>query len=568
MACGFSAGSTRPAVCATTQRHICFSDRIYESFLAHPRSVLDSGDFSGEPFALQVHGRNWSRRRGLLNRSMRRLIGYVLLDAVTPIRPESVITAFRARHPHVSIGLAASADAGKGVAMTVQCDGEPIIVMSMPMPLPKEEWKRPSLRASVQWPEAPSVFARHGAHLVVATLAEPSDRLKAARCMAGVIGALIAAVPGCRGVFWESLVAHSAAAWLEASRDAFAPYPAFPYPLWVSLHVHRDGGWVGVITFGLSSFVGREIELEPQDADVAQALHRAAELAVYLMQHGAVLNDGDTFGATAAERIRVRHVMSKRVLGLAVLHATGVREPIKAKVRKRFFEISPSWAGAFTVGLGTEGEGALLPLTSAICFAGLETLYGHPTPSSAQFGFHKRPNAIPDMVHATGDVPIVTAAFKTVVERLAPGEAEFRPFAMRWPDDEPVAGEWYLMNVLNIVDCFDFERMGKKRPPVPTQWVSGGAMTPLETWLQTRIDQHPQSRPVYIDPRSVGALQIWRPLFRSHSLYCTSEILKALKAAGVRRLHAERLGTRDDPTPMIDWDAMGTPLQFKERQHP
>jgi hypothetical protein len=484
-----------------------------------------------------------------IEQSTSRLIACVLLDAPTLVNEVSVITAFRARHPDIPIELAASREAGKGAALTVRCDGELIVVMSVPLPLPREEWERPSLRAAVQWADAPAVFARHGAHLVVATLTEPSDRLQAARCMAGVIGALIAAVPGCRGVFWESQVSHSAAAWLEASRDAFAPYPAFPYPLWVSLHVHRDGGWIGVISFGLSSFVGREIELEPQDADRARALQKAAGLAVYLMQHGAVLKDGDTFGATATELIRVRHVTSKRMPGLAVLHAIGVRETVKPKTRKRFFEISQSWAGAATVGLGTEGEGALLPLTSAICFAGLATLYGLPIPSSGQFGFHKRPNAIPDMVHASGDVPVVTAAFKSVVECLAPGEAEFRPFAMRWPDDEPVSGEWYLMNVLNIVDCFDFERMGKKRPPVPTQTVLGGAMTPLETWLHTRNDQHWQSPPVHVDPKAVGTLQIWRPLYQSHSLYCTNELLKALRAAGVRRLHAERLGTRDDPTP-------------------
>lgn len=497
---------------------------------------------------------------------MRRLIAYVLLDAVTSIDLESVVAAFRRRHPDVPLGLAASADAEKSVAMTVQCDGEPIVVMSMPMPLPREEWERPSLRASVQWPEAPSVLARHGAHLVVATLAEPSDRLKAARCMAGVIGALIAAVPGCRGVFWESLVAHPTAAWLEASRNAFAPYPAFPYPLWVSLHVHHDGGWIGVISFGLSSFVGREIELEPQDADRDQVLQKATGLAVYLMQHGAVLKDGDTFGATATERIRVRHVTSKRVPGLAVLHAIKASETTKAKARKRFFEISPSWAGAATVGLATDGE-LTGPLTTGICFAGLEALYSESIPRSGQFGFHKRPNAIPDMVHATANVPIVTAAFKSVVERLAPDEAEFRPFAMRWPDDEPVAGEWYLMNVLNIVDCFDFERMGKKRPEPLKQSITGDELTPLEAWLHERSAQHWQSPPVYIDPHAVGTLQIWRPLYQSYSLYCTSEILKALKAAGVRRLHVERLGTRDDPTPMVDWDAMGTPLRYKRPEH-
>lgn len=236
-----------------------------------------------------------------------------------------------------------------------------------------------------------------------------------------------------------------------------------------------------------------------------------------------------------------------------------------AKARKRFYEISPSWAGAASVGLLTD-DNLYAPLTTAICFAGLQALYGEPMPSSGQFRFHKRPGAIPDLVHATGDVPIVTSTFKSAVELLAPGEAEFRPFAMRWPDDEPVAGEWYLMNVLNIAECFDFERMGRRRPPVPRQRPSGEVLTPLEVWIQMRLDQHWQSPPVYIDPQSVGTLQIWRPLYQSHSMYCTSELLKALKAAGVRRLRAERLGTRDDPIPVIDWDALGAPSRVRSPQ--
>ncbi|MCP3371528.1 imm11 family protein [Bradyrhizobium cajani] len=166
-------------------------------------------------------------------------------------------------------------------------------------------------------------------------------------------------------------------------------------------------------------------------------------------------------------------------------------------------------------------------------------------------------------MHASGEVPIVTATFKSVVEGVAPGEAEFRPFAMRWPDDEPVAGEWYLMNVLNIVDCFDFERMGKQRPAPLKHSITGEELTPLEAWLHERSAQHPQTPPVYVDPELVGGLQIWRPLQHSHSLFCTSELLKALKAAGVRRLHAARLGTRDDPIPVIDWEALGTPLLIK-----
>lgn len=224
---------------------------------------------------------------------------------------------------------------------------------------------------------------------------------------------------------------------------------------------------------------------------------------------------------------------------------------------KRFFEISPSRVRDADVGLSTD-DWFLAPLTTTMCFAALEALYGKTVPSSGQFMFKKRPKAIPDYVWATGKVPIVTAIFKAVVEAMAPGEAEFRPFAMRWPDDEPVAGEWYLMNILNLVDCFDFERMGWPRPEFTTRRpITGDVLTPFEVWFQARLDQNYQSRPVYIDPQPAGLLHIWRPLFHSDSVFCTSELLGALKAAGVKRLNAERLGTREHPIPVTDWAALG-----------
>lgn len=252
---------------------------------------------------------------------MNRQIAYIILDTVSAFDPAAVIQVMKTCHPDVSVEPIADSTAPALGTMMLRCAGDPIVVMSMPAPLPRQEWEQASLRASAQWPEAPSVFGAHSAHLVVSTLADSSDRLHTARSIAAVVGGLLAVIPGCRGVLWESLVAHPAEFWREASRDVFAPYPGFPYPLWVSLHPFQDGGKIGVITFGLSSFIDREIELEPQNQSVPDASNKAAGLAVYLLQHGAVLKDGDTFGAAPSERIHVRHVESRRVPGLAVLHA-------------------------------------------------------------------------------------------------------------------------------------------------------------------------------------------------------------------------------------------------------
>lgn len=222
-----------------------------------------------------------------------------------------------------------------------------------------------------------------------------------------------------------------------------------------------------------------------------------------------------------------------------------------AKARSRYFEISPSWAGGTAIGLGFDSHN-FVPLTQAVPFAEIERRLGRSVPSSGQFKYSKWPKAIPDFVHATGDVAIVTLAFKSIIEALAPGEAEFRPFALRWPDDEPVAGDWYVMNVLNLIDCFDYERMGHPRPATITL-PPYGELWPIERegW-QYWIGQHYSFSLIYIQPAAVGSLHIWRPFFQSQRLFCTGETLKALKAAGVKRLHADRLGTRDDPVPVFN----------------
>jgi hypothetical protein len=55
----------------------------------------------------------------------------------------------------------------------------------------------------------------------------------------------------------------------------------------------------------------------------ADVTDKAAGLAVYLLQHGGVVGDGETGGGIGrGAEMRVRHAMSGRVPGLPVLHAT------------------------------------------------------------------------------------------------------------------------------------------------------------------------------------------------------------------------------------------------------
>lgn len=181
--------------------------------------------------------------------------------------------------------------------------------MSMPAPIPQDAglWAR----AATTWPESKAVAARHRGHLIVSMLGRSEQPLVAARVTTAVIGALIATMPECCGVVWAGRVARPAELWLEMSSRSFAPFPDYPFTLWVDILPFRSGAKIGSVTTGLSAFVGREIEFVTGKLTLPVLIDKVAGLSVYLMEHGNVVKDGDTMGGSATERIAVRHKNSE-----------------------------------------------------------------------------------------------------------------------------------------------------------------------------------------------------------------------------------------------------------------
>ncbi|AWM02562.2 DUF4261 domain-containing protein [Bradyrhizobium amphicarpaeae] len=190
--------------------------------------------------------------------------------------------------------------------------------MSMPAPIPHD----PGLwtRAAMTWPESKAVAAQHRGHVIVSMLGKNEQPLVAARVTTAVIGALIATMPEARGVVWSGQVARPADLWLETSTYSFAPYPDYPFRLWIDILPFRSGAKIGAITMGLTAFVGREIELVTGKLTLSALFDKVAGLSVYLIEHGSVVKDGDTIGASASERIQVRHKNSDVFGGLPVFY--------------------------------------------------------------------------------------------------------------------------------------------------------------------------------------------------------------------------------------------------------
>ena len=232
----------------------------------------------------------------------------------------AVAKVLHARHPELATdamedgrGQQAQAD-----SPFIRCGDELVVVMSMPAPIPQDQglWAR----AATTWPESKAVAARHRGHLIVSALGRSQQPLAAARVTTAVIGALIATMPECCGVVWAGQVARPADLWLDASRSSFAAFPDYPFTLWVDILPFRAGAKIGAVTMGLSAFVSREIEFVTGKLALSALFDKVAGLAVYLIEHGNVVKDGDTIGASERERIQVRHKTSDAFDGLPVFY--------------------------------------------------------------------------------------------------------------------------------------------------------------------------------------------------------------------------------------------------------
>jgi hypothetical protein len=262
-------------------------------------------------------------------------IAFVLLENPATPNAQALVDAMRQRHPDLAWNIAAGA-ANPTESSLIRCGNQLLAVMSVPAPLPRDEglWKR----AAMLWPEGSEAAGRHSAHLIVSMMGTNQNKVESARITTAVVGGLIAVTPGCSAVVWGAKVARSAQIWFDMSLRAFTPFPGYPFTLWVDIVPFPSGQTIGAITVGLSSFVDREIEFEMDGMDRPTVIDRVAGLALYLIEHGTVIKDGDTIGVSQTNRIKVHYRTSRFTAAPVISVGSGLPAPD----RLQYYPIIPA----------------------------------------------------------------------------------------------------------------------------------------------------------------------------------------------------------------------------------
>lgn len=214
------------------------------------------------------------------------------------------------------VSLESSAAEGPHI---VSIGSDRFAIMTITAPVPAGTLTQ-AVQNSLTMPGAQSLIASHVAHMIVSQLSTCRDldhRISCAKSMTAITSVLATAGPTV-AIYWvQSDALYDGRLWSQSTNQL--QQGRLPVEFWVRLHLFkgsqvRGGVQVGCFTTGLSAFTGFEIEFELVLLPPATIADRVLGLIQHQLDHGSLLEDGDTVGVSDDERITVtRHQQGRRV---------------------------------------------------------------------------------------------------------------------------------------------------------------------------------------------------------------------------------------------------------------
>lgn len=240
---------------------------------------------------------------------------FVLLnrDACHNLNPEEVAQALRELWPDApALAAAEATTGGERGAASFHLGDAVVAIEEVAAPYPAEDLAGP-IASSRLWKNAEGQVPLHRRHLMVAitheeTEAAPTDAVKGATLLSRVLAAVLCTQPDATGVY-------GCVGPLVVPRDLLVEFvtkisPAPLTPLWVDRQVlpaesgdpNRSRGF----TQGLAELGHRELVAEDAAESMLDLAQRLDGLASYVLEHGTVIQDGDTVGEDERAVLRVK----------------------------------------------------------------------------------------------------------------------------------------------------------------------------------------------------------------------------------------------------------------------
>lgn len=194
--------------------------------------------------------------------------------------------------------------------LLVLIDGKPITVMFIEQPIPASELEE-AIRLERQWPSVRHDASQHAAHMVVAPLDEPKTNSEAVTLaiFATLLSAALIEATDAIGVYWATGNKLTSAQQF-LSQASGIPKKQIPLLAWLQLtflngpEATSERPSTALVTSGLTPFIGRELEWQPDPMPPDRMAERVLSIAAYLITNGLVIADGHSMEIAPGETIR------------------------------------------------------------------------------------------------------------------------------------------------------------------------------------------------------------------------------------------------------------------------
>lgn len=180
------------------------------------------------------------------------------------------------------------------------------LLAHMPAPIPNGEAEEYADR-NFLWPDGRTEVAGHRSHVVVTTLnMETISPVQSAMIVSRLALVALRLFDGI-GVYWGGASVCNSRSVFESFCEDMTEED-LPVILWLRYQVVRaTDDSIGVYTLGMQQFGLMDIEVDRCTMNVRDLFEFVSNYALYLIQSGPVISDGDTVGGNDGERVLVRH---------------------------------------------------------------------------------------------------------------------------------------------------------------------------------------------------------------------------------------------------------------------
>lgn len=206
------------------------------------------------------------------------------------------------RKNYPNLPVVSNAETGEG-GFAFSLGEADVVLGKMSSPIPWVDLEGPC-STSILWRNAADEVQRHRTHIIV-TVSAKTDLVPLSNLLTQATASVLAACPSAIGVYWgNATLLVPKTLFVEFATEILPKGP--PVHIWIDTRVGRQEskGSAGFTT-GLDALGHMEIETEASPEEPGALRERLYLLAEYVLSNGRTINDGDTVGEDAGEKIRI-----------------------------------------------------------------------------------------------------------------------------------------------------------------------------------------------------------------------------------------------------------------------